>query len=70
MGRCLQVSWQGVQNPTAADAVALLLAGSNLKLSVPLKYKWASSNNPDYLHTGSGSAEYACLQVDFIASPA
>ena len=55
-----QVSWSGVPNPTAADAVALVIPTSyapdvNLHNTVPLKYRWALQTNPNYLTTGSGS---------------
>jgi len=57
---CTQVSWSGVPNPTAADAVALVIPTSyapdaNLHNTVPLKYRWALQTNPNYLTTGSGS---------------
>ncbi len=56
----MQVSWSGVPNPTAADAVALVIPTSyapdcDLHKTVPLKYRWALQTNPDYLSTGSGS---------------
>lgn len=60
----MQVSWSGVPNPTAADAVALVIATSyapdcDLHKTVPLKYRWALQTNPDYLSTGSGSTTSA-----------
>ena len=56
----VQVSWSGVPNPTAADAVALVIPTSyapdcDLHNTVPLKYRWALQTNPNYLSTGSGS---------------
>ena len=36
-----QVSWEGLQDATAADAVALLMPPDvDLQAAVPLKYKW------------------------------
>ena len=60
MSVCVQVSWSGVPNPTAADAVALVIPTSyapdcDLHNTVPLKYRWALQTNPDYLSTGNGS---------------
>ena len=54
MASVLQVSYSNVTNPTAADAVAVVVEGTNLTLSVPLRYKWAT-DSPGYLTTGSGN---------------
>ena len=50
----MQVSFSNVTSPTAADAVAVVLEGTNLTTSVPLRYKWAT-DSPNYLTTGSGN---------------
>ncbi|KAL0055672.1 hypothetical protein WJX82_003065 [Trebouxia sp. C0006] len=65
-GQTVTVSWSGVPNPTAADAVALVIPTSyapdaNLHNTVPLKYRWALQTNPNYLTTGSGSTTFRIL---------
>ena len=56
----VQVSWEGVQNPTNADAVALYFAGANPDVSSPLKFKWAATSE-SHLFTGTGSHRWGFL---------
>ena len=57
----MQVDWSGMHEPSAADAVALIMPPhADLQTAVPLKYKWANKS-PDHVKTGRGSLEYAPL---------
>ena len=56
----VQVSWSGVAKPGPADAVAAVIAGSNLNATVPLRYRFAE-RSAKYLTTGSGSTTFQLL---------
>ena len=49
-----QVEWEGMADPSAADAVALVMPpDADLRTTVPLKYKWANKS-PEHERSGSG----------------
>ena len=59
-----QVEWEGMADPSAADAVALIMPpDADLRATVPLKYKWANKS-PEHERSGSGHLRCAsaCMQ--------
>ena len=53
----MQVSWEGVAQPSISDAVAFVVpANASFNVTPPAKFFWASVTDPDYLSTGSGTA--------------
>lgn len=54
------MNWSGIQTPGPADAVAAVIAGSNLNAAVPLRYRFAELS-AGYLTTGSGSTVFQLL---------
>ena len=55
----MQVEWEGMTEPSAADAVALVMPpDADLGTTVPLKYKWATKS-PE--HEASGGGHLRCV---------